>query len=169
MLNPRVQSLPSSLFKWYPTGFHIATNPSQYQIVSFDMGLGTNTYAGTAPTQPPGAAAGDVYQVVFDTTNLTLTGGISASTMWVINVGTTGDAGAGTYVTFPLTNGMTLYAVCASASGNGSYALFPNYEAVFAGNSLRYAAASASVSIICPLVVCCVGSVNAVYTQANIG
>ncbi len=169
MLNPRVQTLPSSLFKWFPTGFHINTAPAQFEIVSFDMGIGTATYAGTNPTQPVGVVAGDIFQVVFDTTNITIAGGISMTNVFSINIGNSGNAGAGTYITFPITNGTTLYAVAGSVAGNGSYALYPNYDSVFSGNTVRYTAASAGLTIACPLIITCVGSVNAAFTQANIG
>nr|WRQ65687.1 structural protein [Tolivirales sp.] len=168
MLNPRIQTLPSGLFKFIPTGIHVNTPPTQFEVWSADFLLSTKAY-NNAPIVPTGASVGDIFQVILDLQNATFTN-ITAGNAFVVNIAHTGNAGAGTYIPFPLTTGMTIYAVIGSTVANGSVAFFPNYSAIFAGNTLRYANTSIPpVTIDCAAVFSCVGSVSTKFTQANIG
>lgn len=160
MLNPRVQSLPSSLFKFQPFTFHSASVVTAGQTVSFDL-ASTGTYTGTTTSLPNGIAQGDVFQVVFDIQQATISGVTFATGFSVV-------VSSGVLMTYPITTGTTLYAVCGSAVGNGSFALYPNYDAAMTGQALVWSANSSPV-IACPLIFCCVGSITPVFAQANIG
>jgi hypothetical protein len=171
MLNPRVQTLPSSIFKWTPSGIVQSGAVTAKDQVLMTMGT-TNTYSGVSSTPLTGTSVGDVYQVVLDLQSATFGGTLnlaSAATMWGVNFSFTGGAGAMdvNLATFPLTTGVTLYATQYD-TGN-TFAFFPTYPAVFAGNSLRWVSTSAGQAFTCPAIFCCVGSTNNVFTQANIG
>lgn len=161
MLNPRVQSLPSSLFKFQPSTFHYAGGPvTAGQTVSFDT-ASTGTYTGNTVTLPNGIAQGDVFQIVFDlqqasVSNITFATGISV----VVS--------SGVNMVYPILTGTTLYAVCGSASGSGAFALYANYDAAMTGQAMVWSANSTPV-IATPIIVCCVGSITPVFAQANIG
>lgn len=167
MLNPRIGVLPASIFKFTPTGMHVNYSPAQYEYVTVDILLASRAYNGV-PTIPAGASAGDVFQVVLDLQNSVFTD-ITATAGFVAPYAATGNTSGSVYIPFPFTTGTTLYAVAASVSGNGSFVLYPNYEAVWAGNSLRYAAAGVSITINMAVTMCCVGSVSNKFLQANIG
>jgi hypothetical protein len=162
MLNPRVQSLPSSLFKFQPSTFHYSGGPVVAgQTVSFDM-ASTGTYNQLAVALPRGIAQGDVFQVVFDINNASVGGGVSLATM--VSVVPT----PGTTLPYPIATGTTLYALCGSAVGNGAFSLHANYDSVLTGQPLVWTAAANPVLAIV-MILCCVGSINAVFSQANIG
>lgn len=162
MLNPRVQSLPSSLFKFQPVTFHMAGAPVLAgDTVSFDMGS-VGTYTGGTVALPNGLAQGDVFQVVFDLQQATISGGLSFATGFSVKVST------GVNMVYPITTGTTLYAVCGSAAGTGAFALFPNYDAAMTGQAMVFSANSSPL-IATPIIVCCVGSITPVFAQANIG
>jgi hypothetical protein len=161
MLNPRVQTLPSSLFKWYPTNFTINIGPVlTNQTVGFGMG-GINTYTGAAVPLPQGLALGQVFQIVFDTQNAVVTG-VSLSTVFSVQIS------PGASLPYAITTGTTLYAVCGSATGNGSFSLHATYDAAMTGISMLFTANSTPI-ISMPLIVSCVGSVTPSFAQANIG
>jgi hypothetical protein len=170
MLNPRVATLPSGLFKWYPTGFQYSAAVTALDPVLWIPGT-TITYNGQTGIDPPGTVIGDIFQVVFDI-EAAIFGGTLApgaqATMWVYNLGFTGNLATTAITTniYPITTGTTLYAVKSTAT---QYLLYPSYEAVFAGNTLRWAAASVGLSFSCAVVLACVGSTNQVFQQANIG
>lgn len=162
MLNSRVQSLPSSLFKWQPLVFAYNGGPvTAGQTVSFNFNA-SNTYSGTTPPLPVGIAIGDIFQVVFDINGATLLGGVSFATMISAPLAT------GTSITYPIITGTTLYAVAASAVGTGAFALFSNYDAALAGQPMTWTSAGTPV-VGCPLIMTCVGSITPVFAQANIG
>jgi hypothetical protein len=161
MLNPRVQSLPSSLFKWQQGVFNVNAATTAGQTVSFNFNA-TNTYAGIAGVLPAGLAIGDIFQVVFDTQLTTAIGATFATAVSVI-------VSSGVTQTYPIITGTTLYAVCGSAVGFGAFALYPNYDAALVGTPMVWTATSAGITLACPLVLTCVGSQTAVYAQANIG
>jgi hypothetical protein len=162
MLNPRIQTLPSSLFKFQPFTFHVGGTPVVAgQTVSFDM-ASTGTYNQLTTALPRGIAQGDVFQVVFDINNAAVSGGVSLATM--ISVVPT----PGTTLVYPITTGTTLYALCGSAAGNGAFSLHANYDAVLTGQPLVWTGAASPVLAIV-MIMCCVGSINAVFSQANIG
>ncbi len=161
MLNPRVQTLPSSLFKWQPFTFHLSPGPVLAgATVSFDM-ASTGTYNGATTTLPAGVVIGDIFQVVFDTINAAIAR-ITFATGFAITLA------PGVTQVYPITNGCTLYAVCASAVGSGSFALHANYDAALTGVPMVYSA-NATPVVATPLVMCCVGSVTPQYQQASIG
>lgn len=164
MLNSRVNTIPSSLFKWFPTGFRYNNGPvTGGDVASFDMG-GTVNYLGVALNQPAGAAIGMIYQVVFDVAQSVVTGTTLATAFQV----QTTSRGTGTFIAYPIVTGTTLYATCGSASGSGAYSLHPSFDAAAAGVSLIWAS-TGTPAISMAISVCCVGSLNAVFTQANIG
>lgn len=168
MLNARVQTLPSSLFKWRVTGLHVNTATAVNDIVSTDFLLSAVATNGV-PVIPPGAAIGDIFQIVIDT-QAAVVANTTLATAWRMNIGGTGDPSVGTYIVLPIVNGMTIYGVIGSVAGNGSIALFPNYDAVFSGvNTIRWNVGAAGVILDVGATVCCVGSVNSVFMQANIG
>lgn len=172
MLNPRVQTLPSGTFKWFPTGFATSGLVAAADPVFMDTNT-TNTYSGAAGSIPAGVSVGDVFQVVFDLSTAVFGGTLtaaSASTMWSNNFGFvgTGATSAPFLAPYPLTTGTTLYAVFRGGGANG-FTLYPSYASLFAGNDLRWTAASVGQSFNCPVIICCVGSIGSSYLQANIG
>lgn len=169
MLNPRVQTLPSSLFKWFNSGFRFSSSVNQWDTVTFDLGS-TNSYTGVAIGPPPGLQVGDIFQIVLDT-SLKIESGVTFATGMSYVIAYSGNLTTSSFApaTYAVTNGCTLYALCASAAGNGSFSVYPSYDAVFAGNSLRWANTNASQNLTCPGALCCVGSANPAYLQANIG
>lgn len=160
MLNPRVQSLPSSLFKFQPLTFHVVAVVTAGQTVSFDMGS-TGTYTGNTVALPNGIAVGDVFQIVFDLQQATATG-VTFATGFSVNIAN------GTPMVYPITTGTTLYAVCGSAVGSGAFSLHANYDAAMTGQAMIWSSNSSPV-LATPIVACCVGSVTPVFAQANIG
>ncbi len=175
MLNPRVQTIPSALFKWFPTGLSFSGLITQYDAVVINTGT-TSTYSGATGTLPPNTAVGDVFQIVLDfqapptVFGGTLTAG-SEATMWVTNAASSGNLATTTInvIAYPVTTGATLYGVCTNIGGSGIIVLCPSYEAAFSGATLRWAAGSVGAALTCPMAMCCVGSVNNVFLQANIG
>lgn len=165
MLNPRVQTLPSSLFKWYPASFNANTGTGQFTVVSGGW-TSANTYAGTAGIAPTGVSNGDIFQAVFDTTNVVNPSSMNLASMWCYGLAASGDASTSTYNynAYPLTNGCTLYIVASGSNFNIS----PSYEAALAGQSMRWNV-NTYTQLTMPMIVCCVGSSSAVYQQANIG
>lgn len=159
MLNPRVQTLPSSLFKWYPAVFHTSSVVTAGQTISFDFNGGN--YAGVVPTLPIGIAIGDIFQVVFDIQFSTATGVTFATGFSVV-------VSNGVTVVYPINTGTTLYAVCGSAVGTGAFALYPNYEAALTDQAMVWSASGTPV-VSAPLILSCVGSITPVFAQANIG
>jgi hypothetical protein len=161
MLNARVQTIPSSLFKWIPTSLSLSSGETAGDPIVMRFG-GVNI-DGTTPTGvPSGSAVGEIFQIVFDTTNAVISG-FSSLTDLSFNYSSSGNT-----MTMPVTTGTTIYGVIVNTSSIGQMLLYPTYNAVFAGNNLR-AGTTATYSWQVPVVMCCVGSVNAVFTQANIG
>lgn len=96
MLNPRVQVLPASVFKFIPTGIHVAYSPTQYDLFSSDILNSTKAYNNT-PVIPDGMAVGDIYQVVLDVQNAVFSN-VTAANALVVSYANTGNSGAGTYM-----------------------------------------------------------------------
>jgi hypothetical protein len=165
MLNPRVQTLPSALLKYFNGNFNANGAPVIGDPAAFAV-TGVNTYAGTAGTAPPGATAGDIYQIVLDLTNPTLVGAATIANMFS-TIGTIAATAAYVQPTrqpFPLTNGGTYF-----ACWDGSVmVLFANYDACLAGVPCVWTAAGAQ-QLSCPCIYSLVGSRDNTYAQANIG
>jgi hypothetical protein len=161
MLNPRVQSLPSSLFKWQQGNFTFANSTTAGQTVTFTFNS-TFSYVGTILPLPAGIAIGDIFQVVFDTQVSSATGGTFATAFSI-------TVSPGVTQIYPISTGTTLYAVCGSAVGIGAFALYPNYDAALVGTPMVWTSTIGALTLACPLVLTCVGSQTAVYAQANIG
>jgi hypothetical protein len=167
MLNSRVQTLPSGLFKWNPACAEYGAGPVVAGDVFRCAGTGTSNYTGVANTAFPGIAVGDVFQVVFDLSNATTTNfSFVTGVNYMVSLNTA--ANTGIYANFPIATGTTVYAQCTSAASGMQFCFFPTYPAVFAGSPLRFAT-SATPTFTCALQYCCVGSSSTVYTQANIG
>jgi hypothetical protein len=170
MLNSRVQTLPSGIFKWFPTALAQGGAVAAADQVSLDIGT-ANTYTGTAAQLPPGTVPGTVFQVVFDTQNATFGGTLTVgtlSTMWSVNYGFTGTGGTSAPILAPyaIATGTTVYAVY---RGSNVFSMYPSYDAVFAGNTLRWTVSSAGQAFTTAAIMCCVGSINEIFQQANIG
>lgn len=170
MLNSRVQTLPSSLFKWFPSGLSTSGTRTIADQVIIEVGT-TTAYSGTTGILPPGTVTGEIFQVVLDLAAATFGGTLSAgseATMWSVNRGFTGTGAtsAPELTPYPITTGTTLYMVYRDTN---TFSVFPSYDAVFAGNTLRWSASSVGLAFTCAAVYCCVGSVNATFLQANIG
>jgi hypothetical protein len=162
MLNPRVQTIPSSLFKWFPTSMSyvagVSTNDPFHGIFA-----GANIDGTTASLPPTGAAIGDIFQVVFDPTNAVTTN-FSPATGVSVKLGNANNT-----TVFPIVAGTTIYGVITSVTGTGDMWFYPTYDSVFGANYLMFNFTNASVTFQCPIAMCGVGSANAVYTQASIG
>jgi hypothetical protein len=166
MLNPRILTLPSALFKWFPTGcFTPATYTAADQVTA--QFTSTNSYSGVAIGLPSGTTNGDVFQIVLDTTAIGNSGGLPLATAWsyALNYTGTGATSAPLLASYPITNGMTIYAATAGTSA----VFFPSYTAAMSGNPLRWTSSSAAGQLTFPVTMCCVGSSSAVFLQASIG
>ncbi len=172
MLNPRVQTLPSGAFKWFPTVLEFSGVVTAADSVLVDTNS-TRTYAGVTGTVPAGIQVGDVFQVVLDFQNALLTGTLSAgsqATMWSVNYGFTGTGAtsAPLLAAYAVDTGSTIYAVY-RGTANNAFTLYPSYPSLFAGNDLRWSAGSVGLGFAATAIIACVGSINAHYQQANIG
>lgn len=171
MLNPRVSVIPNGVFKWTPVGMVFSGTITQWDEVQFALN-GTNTYSGDTSVPPVGNATGTIYQIVVDLQHAVFGGTLTSSspnTMWSVVSGYTGIGATQSFVpiTYPFSTGATFYAVM--RSDLITIDLYPSYDAVFAGNGLRWNAASAGASMTTAAVVCAVGSITGRYLQASIG
>jgi len=160
MLNPRVSTIPSSLFKYTPKTFNVGGGPVLAgDPIVFNMS-GIGFYTGVAGVVPVGIQIGDVFQIVFDVQQAFITGA-SFGTSFAVNVS------AGTRLIYPITTGTTLYAVAGTVTSPGSFILYANYDDAMTGVPMVWnAAINPAVSTSCTFV--CVGSVTPHFAQANI-
>lgn len=173
MLNPRVLTLPSGVFKWFPTSFQFSNTITQWDKVSGSV-TGGGTYSGVTGTFPQGNIPGMIYQVVLDLQNAVFGGtfapGSQATFMSIVS-GYSGIGATSTFqpLVFPVDTGTTVYGVSTTTTGNTVIDLYPSYDAVFAGNTLRWNAASVGAAFTCAMTIACVGSIGSSFIQANIG
>jgi len=161
MVNPRVNSLPTALFRWFQTGVKTGSiSPAagdRVLFTAFDQSVTLN-----AGTGPAGDVGGNIYQVVFDFGRTpTNPNGLNLNTIFAIKQ----DDGGGLQV-FPITNGTTLYLV---SFGFPTCELYASYDAVFAGRPMVWLAPQTSVIVGFAIAISLVGSNNAALQQANIG
>lgn len=168
MTNPRISTIPSSVFKWFPTGLFINMNLTAGDPIRMDVANAT-TYTATTGIIPPATLSGTIFQVVFDF-QLATYGGITAAnlpTMLAINQARNAAGTVTGSLVYPIDTGTTVYAVY---RGLTLFDLYPSYPAVFAGNSLVATnSLGAGNSIGAVAIMCAVGSINNVFLQANLG
>lgn len=168
MTNSRISSIPSSVFKWYPTGLFINMNLTAGDPIRMDVANAT-TYTATMGLVPPNTSSGTIFQVVLDF-QLATYAGITATnlaTMFAINQARNAAGTVTGSMVYPVTTGTTLYGVY---RGTTLFDLYPSYPAVFAGASLvATATLGASNSVGAVAIMCAVGSINNIFLQANLG
>lgn len=166
MLNSRIQSLPTALLKNFNGSFNANGSPNLGDPVQFAV-TGINTYSGVAGTAPPGATVGDIYQIVMDLTQPTLTGVVNPLTSFATTGAscTTATYAAPTRTVFPLSNGGTYYAIWDGVT----MLMYPNYISALAGNPVVWNITGPGQQLSCPCVYSLVGSKDSTYSQANIG
>jgi hypothetical protein len=168
MTNPRIASIPSGVFKWYPTAMFLTLNIAANEPVIFDFNT-ASTYTGFSGTLPPNTAIGTIFQIVLDFQNAsygTITAGNLPTLLSVLQA-RTGAGAVARKLPYSLGTGTTLYGVYRGAT---ILDIYPSYPAVFAGNPLIIEAGFGVGSFFnCAAAVSAVGSVNATYLQANLG
>jgi hypothetical protein len=169
MTNPRLLTIPSSIFKWFPTAaFFNAAAVGAGDPVRFDVNT-TSDYALTGGKIPPTTPVGTIFQIVLDFQNAIY--GIftpaSLATMFAINQARNAAGAVTGSMVYAIGTGSTLYAVY---RGTTLLDLYPSYPAVFAGNTINWTAGGgAGMFINCAAIIAAVGSINSAYLQASIG
>lgn len=168
MTNPRIATIPSSVFKWFPSAAFFNANANAGDPVRLDVNT-TSSYSGTVGTIPASTQPGTIFQIVLDFQNAifgTFTPA-SLATMFAINQARNGLGAVTGSLVYPVDTGVTLYAVY---RGVTLMDLYPSYPAVFAGNSVVWTATNGVGTFVnCAMIMCAVGSINNVFLQANLG
>jgi hypothetical protein len=168
MTNSRISTIPSSVFKWFPTGLFISLVLGAGDPIRMDVANAT-TYTATTGIVPPNTASGTIFQIVLDFQLATYAGITAAnlSTMFAINQARNAAGAVTGSMVYPVDTGTTLYGVY---RGTTLFDLYPNYPAVFSGSSLVATnALGAGNSVGAAAIMCAVGSINNVFLQANLG
>jgi hypothetical protein len=161
MTNPRLNTLPTNIFKWFNIGLRtplvtcVVGERVQFTTYSPDGNTGTTDSA------PAGDVAGCIYQAVLDLQSNYNPNGLNFSTCFASK---TDDSNA--LVPFPVQTGTTVYLV---SRGLPICDVYPTYAAALAGRPLVYAAAFTAVQTGFGFNLSLCGSVSAAFTQANIG
>ncbi len=170
MTNPRLATIPSSVFKWFPTGLFINFNLTAGDPIRLDVANAT-TYTATTGTIPPATLVGTIFQIVLDLQLATFAGITAANLPTLLAINQARNA-AGTVtgsLVYAIDTGTTLYGVYRGGAST-VFDLYPSYPAVFAGNALvATSSLGAGNSLGAACVMCAVGSVNNVFLQANLG
>jgi len=163
MVNPRVLSLPTSLMKWYNIGLGTGVvSPAAKSPLILNANVNSTPDFNVHPV-PAGDAAGLIYQVVLDLTVASNPNALNLSNEFLVKIDDTAGPNA---IPFALTSGTTLYGV----SGILPFMeLYPNYDSALAGRPLIWNSAHVNVSLNLGCAISLVGSVNQVFSQANIG
>jgi hypothetical protein len=161
MINPRVLTVPTSLMKWYQIGLGTGViSPAIGDRLVLTVNT-NNTPDSNVHALPTGDSIGCVYQVVLDISSSANPNAINLATRFGAKL----DDGGGS-VNFALTDGTTLYGV----SGPLPFLdLYPTYTAAMSGRPLIWQGAGVNVSLSLACSISLVGSVSAVFSQANIG
>jgi hypothetical protein len=135
-VNPRAGILPISRGQWNKSCIGLTTTSLVLGSTVATANLQGNNISGVAAAFPTGAAAGDIYKIVFDVTNSTVTGVNAAWTNVSANSllrdeyanGTDGavtiDDGFTCYAVLPSTTTITLHPNLASAQSNSANGVF---------------------------------------------
>jgi hypothetical protein len=169
MTNPRLVTIPSAIFKWFPSAalFNAATVAAG-DPVRFDVNTASD-YALAGGKIPPGTPVGTIFQIVLDFQSAVY--GIftpaSLATLFAINQARNAAGTVTGSMVYAMGTGTTLYAVY---RGTTLMDLYPSYPAVFAGNTLNWTAGGGAGQFInCAMIMAAVGSVNSTFLQASIG
>lgn len=168
MTNPRIASIPSSVFKWFPTAAFLNAVATAGDPVRMDCNT-ASSYSGLAGLVPPGAAQGTIFQIVLDFQSAVfgLLTPASLATMFAINQARNAAGAVTGSIVYPVTTGTTIYGVF---RGSTLFDLYPSYPAVFAGNSIVWTNTLGAGNFVnCAAIICAVGSINNVFLQANLG
>jgi len=169
MTNPRLLTIPSSIYKWFPSAaFFNAAAVGAGDPVRYDVNTASD-YALAGGKIPPSTPAGTIFQVVLDFQSAVF--GIftpaSLATVFAINQARNASGLVTGNMVYAVGTGTTLYAVY---RGTTLLDLYPSYPAVFAGNTMNWTAGGGAGQFInCATVMAAVGSVNSAYLQASIG
>lgn len=168
MTNPRIASIPSSVFKWFPTGLFINMNIAAGDPIRMDVAT-ASTYNAVTGVVPTNAVVGTIFQVVLDFQSASYGVITSANlpTLLAINQARNAAGAVTGSMVYAIGTGTTLYAVY---RGTTLFDLYPSYPAVFAGNALVATAGFGVGSFVNAVsIMCAVGSVNSTFLQANLG
>lgn len=168
MTNPRIASIPSGVFKWFPTAAFINATATAGDPVRIDVNT-ASTYNGLAGTVPPNTSQGTIFQMVLDfqSASFGILTPASLTTLFAINQARNAAGTVTGSMVYPVATGTTLYTVFRGATLMDVY---PSYPAVFAGNSLVFTNTKDAGNFInCAAAICAVGSINSVFLQASLG
>ncbi len=136
-LSPRLLALPLPRIQWSQLSLSGSAVATTANSTKFNPAVGGNNISGTSSVIPTGAADGDVYKVIIDATNSTISGQYNdggGATNWTYASFISFNTGSGNTV-LPLIDGVTLYATYTG----GTFEFYPNVEAaVAAGNYMVY-------------------------------
>lgn len=127
--NPRAGLLPVTRAQWTPTCFGQTTVAQTAGTSLMNPVVQGKTIAGINATNPTGFQAGDIYKVVFDVTNSTISG---TNTSWTGPTSATllqAQIAGGALVAQTVDDGFTCYMV----RGGASYFMYPTLQAAMTG------------------------------------
>jgi hypothetical protein len=160
--NPRAGVLPIVRAQWSQTTFGQTTTAVTSGSTALAPAIQGNSIAGTAAVVPTGTTLGDVFKVVLDVTNSTVTG---VNAAWVnvtansLFVGTTPSAGT---FAIAVDDGFTLYAVRGTSNVFAFYLTLSN--ALTSTNPLL-AGVTATITYNVCAYISLVGSINSARLQ----
>lgn len=158
-INPRAGLLPVIRAQWTQTCIGQTTVALTSGTTVLLPAFQGNTVAGTVATAPSGAIAGDIYKVIFDVTNSTVTGTNAA---WVNATSATlmgYKNPLATINTTTIDDGFTVYAIYS----NNTLNLYPTYANAVTGTYAMLAGVTATVTYN----ICCYVSLVGNVTTRN--
>jgi hypothetical protein len=154
-INPRLLTLPITRIQWSQAALQVSGVVTSGAVYS--LSIGGNNLSGSASTLPSGATNGDIYKIIIDLTNSTLTAGGTAITTSNVPEHSSGSAG----ITF--SDGTTLY-----ANYNGSsFALYPNVDSAFTNSRQLVTSSATTVNITLQVWLSYLGSVAGINVNPN--
>ncbi len=152
-ITPRLLTLPITRILWYQMGLIMSQTTVVDQAFASVVG-NVNNLSGVNSTLPSGATNGDVYKVVLDLTNSTL----STNTQFILQPTVQNQSIAGQPSTaIILQDGSTFYATLS----NGRFAFFPNADAAFTNSRPFTASGNGAVLLNIQVWLSYIGSVAA--------
>jgi hypothetical protein len=134
-LNPRAGILPVSRGKWLTTCLGLTATATTINSSVMTVGVVGNTIGGVSAAGPSGIVAGDIYKVIADVTNSTVSGTNAAWTVATTANLFSQSLGNSAYQAVTIDDGFTFYAVAYSTS---AWKLFPNLASAKADNGGFY-------------------------------
>lgn len=137
---PRLLTLPVTKALYTQVGLNINQNTTNLVAWGATATAPALTISGTATALPTGAADGDIYKIIIDRTNSTLSANAITAIANSITFPTNSPLTSGQAII--MNDGTTLYALF---SGNGNFTFYPNVTSAYSG--IRPLLATASLAI----------------------